>query len=371
MLILRTPKGWTGPEGGRRAPDRGDVPGPPAPAGRGPHQPRAPGPARGRGCAATGPRSSSTRTGCPVEAVCQFPPAGRPADERQPRTPTEASCCADLELPDFCDYGVEVPSPEPWHARGHPGAGIVLSATRSAANPSTFRLFGPDETSSNRLQDVFEVTDRTWDAELRPGDDHLAPDGRVMEIALRAPVPGVARGLPPHRPPRPLQLLRGVHPHRRLDVQPARQVAEGQPRGPVAPPHRLAQLPPLEPRLATGQQRLLPPGSRLHRPRGQQEGRGRPRLLPARHQLPPVGGRPLPAQPQLRQRRRGRQATPARLADHGRGPRPLHPRARHLVLRLERRRRPRYPTWSWPAAATSHPRDPGRGGAPASSTCPS
>ena len=50
------------------------------------------------------------------------------------------------------------------------------------ANPSTFRLFGPDETASNRLQNVFEVTDRTWDAELRPGDDHLAPDGRVMEM---------------------------------------------------------------------------------------------------------------------------------------------------------------------------------------------
>ncbi len=49
-------------------------------------------------------------------------------------------------------------------------------------NPETFRLFGPDETASNRLQNVFEVTDRAWDAELRPGDDHLAPDGRVMEV---------------------------------------------------------------------------------------------------------------------------------------------------------------------------------------------
>ena len=44
---------------------------------------------------------------------------------------------------------------------------------------------------------------------------------------LRAPLPGLARGLPADRPPRPVQLLRGVHPHRRLDVQPARQVAEG------------------------------------------------------------------------------------------------------------------------------------------------
>ena len=91
------------------------------------------------------------------------------------------SLLTDLELPDFCDYAVEV---------GDPGT-VMREATRVLgsflrdtirANPSTFRLFGPDETSSNRLQNVFEVTDRTWDAELRPGDDHLAPDGRVMEM---------------------------------------------------------------------------------------------------------------------------------------------------------------------------------------------
>jgi xylulose-5-phosphate/fructose-6-phosphate phosphoketolase len=51
-----------------------------------------------------------------------------------------------------------------------------------AANQDTFRLFGPDETASNRLSAVFDVTDRTWNAELRPGDDHLSPNGRVMEV---------------------------------------------------------------------------------------------------------------------------------------------------------------------------------------------
>ena len=49
-------------------------------------------------------------------------------------------------------------------------------------NPDTFRLFGPDETASNRLGAVFEVTDRAWVAETLPGDDHLAHDGRVMEV---------------------------------------------------------------------------------------------------------------------------------------------------------------------------------------------
>ena len=49
-------------------------------------------------------------------------------------------------------------------------------------NPSTFRVFGPDETASNRLDALFEVTDRAWMGEIRPGDDHLAPTGRVMEV---------------------------------------------------------------------------------------------------------------------------------------------------------------------------------------------
>jgi xylulose-5-phosphate/fructose-6-phosphate phosphoketolase len=50
------------------------------------------------------------------------------------------------------------------------------------ANPTNFRLMGPDETASNRLSAVFDVTDRAWDAETVHGDDHLGPDGRVMEI---------------------------------------------------------------------------------------------------------------------------------------------------------------------------------------------
>ena len=64
-----------------------------------------------------------------------------------------------------------------------------------------------------------------------------------MEVLSRAPVPGLARGLPADRPPRPLQLLRGVHPHRRLDVQPAREVAQGHARHPLAAADRVAQLP--------------------------------------------------------------------------------------------------------------------------------
>jgi xylulose-5-phosphate/fructose-6-phosphate phosphoketolase len=51
-----------------------------------------------------------------------------------------------------------------------------------AANPYSFRVMGPDETTSNRLGAVLDVTNRAWDATIVPGDDHLAPDGRVMEV---------------------------------------------------------------------------------------------------------------------------------------------------------------------------------------------
>jgi xylulose-5-phosphate/fructose-6-phosphate phosphoketolase len=87
----------------------------------------------------------------------------------------------DLRLPDFRDYAVDVAEP----AKDLSEATRVLASFLRdviKANPSTFRLFGPDETSSNRLDAVFEVTDRSWVAETRPTDEHLAPDGRVMEV---------------------------------------------------------------------------------------------------------------------------------------------------------------------------------------------
>jgi len=87
----------------------------------------------------------------------------------------------DLELPDFRDYEVEVPRPGGAQAEGTRALGTFLRDV-IVRNPDTFRLFGPDETASNRLQDVFEATNRAFDAEIIPADDHLAPDGRVMEV---------------------------------------------------------------------------------------------------------------------------------------------------------------------------------------------
>jgi len=87
----------------------------------------------------------------------------------------------DLELPDFRAYGVEVPSPGGSSAEATRVLGRFLRDV-IRYNPDNFRLFGPDETTSNRLDAVFEVTDRAFDATTFPGDDHLAPDGRVMEV---------------------------------------------------------------------------------------------------------------------------------------------------------------------------------------------
>ena len=86
-----------------------------------------------------------------------------------------------LELPDFRDYAVPVQAPGTGATEATRVLGTMLRDVIER-NPSTFRLMGPDETASNRLNAVFEVTDRTWDAETLDTDDHLAPDGRVMEV---------------------------------------------------------------------------------------------------------------------------------------------------------------------------------------------
>jgi xylulose-5-phosphate/fructose-6-phosphate phosphoketolase len=86
-----------------------------------------------------------------------------------------------LDLPDFRAAGVEVPAPGRTTAESTRVLGRWLRDV-VARNPRTFRIMGPDETASNRLSAVFEVTDRTWMAEIVDDDDNLAPDGRVMEV---------------------------------------------------------------------------------------------------------------------------------------------------------------------------------------------
>ena len=88
-----------------------------------------------------------------------------------------------LRLPDFTQYAVEVKRPGASDAETTRISGVFLrDVMRDNMEHRNFRVFGPDETASNRLQDVFTVSDRTWNEEIFPYDDHLSPDGRVMEI---------------------------------------------------------------------------------------------------------------------------------------------------------------------------------------------
>ena len=87
----------------------------------------------------------------------------------------------DLSVPDFRDHAVEVPHPGTTWAEATKVLGEFLRDV-IRRNPRTFRIFGPDETASNRLSAVFEATDRRWVADTLPTDDHLSVDGRVMEI---------------------------------------------------------------------------------------------------------------------------------------------------------------------------------------------
>ena len=119
-------------------------------------------------------------TGAPVPEIRDLHPDGPRRMSANPHA-NGGLLLKDLRLPDFRDYAVPV---------AHPGTGEVESTKVlgtflrdvMARNSDRFRVFSPDENNSNRLQDVLEVTDRTWNAETLPYDDHLAPDGRVMEI---------------------------------------------------------------------------------------------------------------------------------------------------------------------------------------------
>jgi xylulose-5-phosphate/fructose-6-phosphate phosphoketolase len=88
-----------------------------------------------------------------------------------------------LNLPDFTAHAVAVPHPGQIEAEATHVMGLFLRDTMKLnAARKDFRIVGPDETASNRLQALFETTNRAWDAATSPDDDHLGADGRVMEI---------------------------------------------------------------------------------------------------------------------------------------------------------------------------------------------
>src|SRR6201993_1226852 len=101
----------------------------------------------------------------------------------------------DLDLPDFRDYAVPVSQPA---ATTHEATRVLGTFLRDviARNKDRFRLMGPDETASNRLDAVFGSTDKVWLSEIEPDDEHLAPEGRVMEGLSEHLCQGLLEGSP-------------------------------------------------------------------------------------------------------------------------------------------------------------------------------
>ncbi|HLZ10083.1 MAG TPA: phosphoketolase family protein, partial [Chloroflexota bacterium] len=99
----------------------------------------------------------------------------------------------DLRLPDFRQYAVDVPRPGATLAEATRELGEFLRDVIQQ-NPQTFRIVAPDELTSNRLGAVLDVTNRVWLAERQPDDDHLAPDGRAMEILSETTCQGWLEG---------------------------------------------------------------------------------------------------------------------------------------------------------------------------------
>jgi len=115
-----------------------------------------------------------------VPDLAELPPRGERRMSANPHA-NGGELLRDLTLPDFRDYAVEVKAPGTELAEATRVLGGFLRDV-IAANPENFRLFGPDETESNRLGAVFEVTNKAWEASVEPTDEKLAPEGRVLEI---------------------------------------------------------------------------------------------------------------------------------------------------------------------------------------------
>jgi len=121
-------------------------------------------------------------TGRLIPELAGLPPTGTRRMSANPHA-NGGLLLRDLRLPNFRDYAVEVPSPGAATAEATRVMGQFLrDVMKLNLDSGNFRLFSPDENNSNRWQDVLEVTKRAWVAETFDYDDHLAPDGRVMEM---------------------------------------------------------------------------------------------------------------------------------------------------------------------------------------------
>jgi xylulose-5-phosphate/fructose-6-phosphate phosphoketolase len=179
MIVFRTPKGWTGPREVDGLPVEGTWRAHQVPLAAVRTNPEHLGQLEAW-LRSYRPDELFDGAGALAPELAALPPEGDRRMSANPKT-NGGLVLRDLELPDFRAHAVPVE---------RPGA-ETAEATRVLArwltevvrrNPETFRIFGPDETASNRLDAVYAATDKQWDAAVEPVDEHLAPTGRVMEM---------------------------------------------------------------------------------------------------------------------------------------------------------------------------------------------
>ena len=181
MIILRSPKGWTGPKLVDAKPIEGTFR-----AHQVPVTDFATKPEHlkilEQWMKSYRPEELFDQNGRLVPELAELAPAGVRRMGANPYA-NGGMLLRDLRMPDFRDYAVEVSKPGVVEAEGTAVQGqFIRDVLKLNAEAHNFRVFSPDETASNRWAAVWEVTKRCSTAEINPGDDDIAPDGRVMEM---------------------------------------------------------------------------------------------------------------------------------------------------------------------------------------------
>nr|WP_306745542.1 phosphoketolase family protein [Saccharothrix yanglingensis] len=179
MIVLRTPKGWTGPRevDGVRVEGTFHAHQVPLSNTRKDAAHRA---QLEEWMRSYRPEELFDESGRLVAELRALAPVGDRRMSANPHT-NGGRLLRDLRMPDFRDHAVTVERPAVESSEATRVLGEFLREV-TRRNPANFLVMGPDEVASNRLQALFDVTGRSWNAITEPGDDHLAPDGRVFEV---------------------------------------------------------------------------------------------------------------------------------------------------------------------------------------------
>ncbi|WP_339458663.1 phosphoketolase family protein [Nodularia spumigena] len=181
MIILRTPKGWTGPKEVNGKKTEGYWRSHQVPFGNVTSNPEHL-KLLEEWMKSYKPEELFDANGTLIPELAELAPAGHRRMGDNPHT-NGGMLLRDLKMPDFPDYAVDVTHPGTTYAEATKVMGQLLrDVMKLNEESSNFRIFGPDETASNRLGAVLEVTDRTWVADILPEDENLSPNGRVMEV---------------------------------------------------------------------------------------------------------------------------------------------------------------------------------------------